>query len=297
VPTHDEDTAVTDVNGPVVLGVKRDCLIVVYQRDKEHQGKRLELSGNVARLGRQADNDLVLLDDGVSRRHARVERRGSAWVVMDVGSRNGTLLNGTLLDGVQRLKNGDVIKLGSAMVKYLSGEDVETSMWEEMFQLAITDNLTHLANRRRFDDELAIECGRERRHGRGLCLLMIDIDFFKKVNDEHGHPAGDAVLLQLGQLIRARVRAHDLAARVGGEELAVLMPETDLTGAQALAEALRRAVQEQVVEYANASIRVTISIGCAQYTIDDVDPASFVRRCDEQLYAAKAAGRNRVSPT
>jgi len=294
VPTHDEDTAITNVHDPVALGVKRDCLIVVYQRDKEQQGKRLELVDGVARLGRDMDNDLVLLDEGVSRRHARVERSGDNWIVMDVGSRNGTLLNGKPLSGVKRLKNGDVIKLGSAMVKYLSGQDVETSMWEEVFQLAITDNLTQLANRRRFDEVLAVECGRERRHGRGLSLLMLDIDFFKSVNDERGHPAGDAVLFQLGQLLRERVRSHDWPARVGGEELAVLMPETDLHGARALAEELRLAVQAMVVEYTETSIQVTVSIGCAQYAVEDVDPVSFVRRCDERLYAAKSSGRNRV---
>jgi diguanylate cyclase (GGDEF)-like protein len=294
VPTHDEDTAITDVHDPVALGGKRDCLIVVYQRDKDQQGKRLELAGGVARIGRDQDNDLVLLDEGVSRRHARVERSRDGWIVMDVGSRNGTLLNGKPLTGVERLNNGDVIKVGSAMVKYLSGQDVETSMWEEVFQLAITDNLTGLRNRRRFDEVLATECGRERRHGRSLSLVMLDIDYFKRVNDRHGHPAGDAVLAQLGQLIRERVRGHDLAARVGGEELAILMPETDLPSARAVAEELRLAVQAQVIDYAEKSIRVTVSIGCAEYAMDDVDPASFVRRCDAQLYAAKSAGRNRV---
>ena len=294
MPTHDEDTAITDVHDPVALGGKRDCLIVVYQRDKDQQGKRLELAGGVARIGRDQDNDLVLLDEGVSRRHARVERSRDGWIVMDVGSRNGTLLNGKPLTGVERLNNGDVIKVGSAMVKYLSGQDVETSMWEEVFQLAITDNLTGLRNRRRFDEVLATECGRERRHGRSLSLVMLDIDYFKRVNDRHGHPAGDAVLAQLGQLIRERVRGHDLAARVGGEELAILMPETDLPSARAVAEELRLAVQAQVIDYAEKSIRVTVSIGCAEYAMDDVDPASFVRRCDAQLYAAKSAGRNRV---
>jgi diguanylate cyclase (GGDEF)-like protein len=187
-----------------------------------------------------------------------------------------------------------MLKLGSVIVKYLSGTDVETSMYEEMFQLAITDNLTQLNNRRKFDEELATECGRVRRHGRSLSLLMLDIDFFKKVNDEHGHPAGDAVLFQIGQLVRARVREHDVAARIGGEELAILMPETDLAGARVLAEELRAAIRDHIVEYAEQRLQVTVSIGCAQYAVQDVDPAGFIRRCDDQLYAAKAAGRDRV---
>jgi diguanylate cyclase (GGDEF)-like protein len=294
VTTHDQDTAVTNVTKPVPGQEQRDCLIVIYHPEKEQQGKRLELAESVARLGRDEDNDLVLLDDGVSRRHARVERSGEAWHVMDVGSRNGTLLNGQLLSGVKRLKNGDVLKLGSVIVKFLSGHDLETSLWEEMYQLAVTDTLTQLANRKYFDGELSTELGRVRRHGRNLSLLLLDIDFFKHVNDQHGHPAGDAVLFQLAQLIRARVRSHDIAARIGGEELAILMPETDLAGARVVAEELRRAIDEHVVEYAEQQLRVTVSIGCAEVEPGDTDAATFVRRCDERLYAAKAAGRNCV---
>jgi diguanylate cyclase (GGDEF)-like protein len=294
VTTHDQDTAVTNVNKPLVLGQQRDCLIVIHHKEKDQQGKRVELVSGALRIGRDEDSDLVLLDDGVSRRHARVERGGDAWLVMDLGSRNGTLLNGVPLSGVKRLKNGDLLKLGSVIIKYLSGHDVETSLYEEMYQLAVTDNLTQLPNRRRFDEVLATELGRVRRHGRDLSLLMLDIDFFKRVNDEHGHPAGDAVLFQIGQVIRARVRDHDLAARIGGEELAILMPETDLAGARVLAEELRQAIEQHVIEYAEQQLRVTVSIGCAQFEPSDVDVMAFLKRCDDQLYAAKAGGRNRV---
>jgi diguanylate cyclase (GGDEF)-like protein len=294
VTTHDQDTAVSNVNAPVSSRQQRDCLIIIYHEDKRQQGKRLELAAGSAWLGRDADSDLVLLDEGISRRHARVERSADAWLVMDVGSRNGTLLNGQPLSGVKRLKNGDMLKLGSVIVKYLSGTDIESSMYEEVFQLAITDNLTQLGNRRRFDEELATECGRVRRHGRNLSLLLLDIDYFKHVNDQHGHAAGDTVLYQLGQLIRTRVRGHDVPARIGGEEIAILMPETDLRGATALAEELRGAVEQHVVELAERRIRVTVSIGCAQFSPEDLDPVGFLRRCDERLYAAKAAGRNRV---
>jgi diguanylate cyclase (GGDEF)-like protein len=90
------------------------------------------------------------------------------------------------------------------------------------------------------------------------------------------------------------VRSHDLAARIGGEELAILMPETDLNGARVVAEELRGAIEEHVVDYAEQQLRVTVSIGCAAVEPGDTDATTFVRRCDEQLYAAKAAGRNCV---
>lgn len=294
VTTHEEDTAVTDVEKPVAVGPQRDCLIVIYDREKALQGKRVELRGGAVRLGRNPDNELVLGDEGVSRRHARVEQRNGHWVVMDVGSRNGTLHNGKPLVGVKRLKNGDTVKVGSVIVKYLSGSDLESAMYEEVYQLAITDNLTQLKNRAELDKTLATECGRVRRHGRPLSLMLLDIDYFKRVNDDNGHAAGDAVLSQLGKLIRERVRENDLAARIGGEELAILLPETSLRGALLLAEDLRVAIEALVVEVGDRALKVTVSIGCAQYDQNDVDPAAFVKRCDEKLYAAKAAGRNRV---
>jgi diguanylate cyclase (GGDEF)-like protein len=294
VATHDQDTAVTNVNEPVEVELQRDCLIVVYHRDKEQQGRRLELAESRVRIGRETDNDLVLLDEGVSRHHARIESHKGAWLAMDVGSRNGTLLNNEPLRGVKRLKNGDLLKLGGVIVKYLSGQDLESSLYEEMFQLAVTDGLTHLANRRRFDEELNTETARVRRHGRELSLIMLDIDDFKGVNDRYGHAAGDAVLFRVAQLILERVRGHDLAARVGGEELSVLMPETNLQGARVLGEELRRAIEHSAVDFAEQHVRVTVSIGCAQFSAADADPGAFVRRCDAQLYAAKAAGKNRV---
>ena len=297
VATHDQETAVTNVNKPVKVELQQDCLMVVYHREKEQQGKRLELAGSRMGIGRETDNDLVLLDEGISRHHVRIERHKAGWLVMDVGSRNGTLLNGEPLHGVKRLKNGDLLKMGSTIVKYLSGQDLESSMYEEMFQQAVTDGLTHLPNRRRFDEQLATETGRVRRHGRELSLLMLDIDDFKQVNDQYGHPTGDAVLFHVAQLIRERVRGHDLAARIGGEELAVLMPETNLQGARVLAEGLRCAIEQHVVDFAERHARVTVSIGCAQFSSDDADPTAFVQRSTVEARwrsAAKAAGKNRV---
>jgi diguanylate cyclase (GGDEF)-like protein len=258
---RDQDTAVTDITRAVDVAAQSDCL---------------------------------LDDEGISRSHARVERRGGAWVIMDVGSTNGTLVNHERLMNIRTLTNGDRVRFGSMVLKYLRGTDIETAFHEEIYRLAIVDGLTGLPNRRRFDEELAAEITRARRYSRPLSLLLLDVDLFKKVNDQYGHPTGDLVLGHLGSLLRARVRSGDLAARVGGEEFGVLLHETQLSGALVLAEELRKSVEATPIDH-EVPIRVTVSIGCAELSPSDASAAELFARCDDKLYRAKTSGRNRVT--
>lgn len=289
----DEDTAVTDVTHPVAHVGTQDCLVVVYPLDSG-AGRRIELSHAPIRIGRDADNELVLEDENVSRRHARLERRGQRLVLMDVGSTNGTLLNDRELMEVAELRTGDRIKVGSTIFKYLSASDLEAALHEQIYLNTITDELTQLRNKRYFNEELAREVSRSRRHGRPLSLVIVDIDHFKRVNDSHGHPVGDVVLKEVADAVRTAVRDEDVVARFGGEELVVLLPETTLEQATTLAEKLRDQIAALVIEYRDVQVRVTASLGCAQFEAEDPDADAFLDRCDRCLYAAKAAGRNCV---
>jgi diguanylate cyclase (GGDEF)-like protein len=164
--------------------------------------------------------------------------------------------------------------------------------------LSLEDSLTGLGNRRRFDLALQAECAHSARHGTPLALVMIDVDHFKRYNDLYGHPAGDECLRQVGAAVKsARGRAGDVAARYGGEEIAVLLPQTDLGGAFAAAERLRLAVEATGVVHAGSPFgQVTVSIGVASFAPSD-DPAApdrLLRSADRALYQAKAAGRNQV---
>jgi len=161
---------------------------------------------------------------------------------------------------------------------------------------ASTDSLTGLANRRMFDEELALEWRRADRVGNSLALVLLDLDDFKRVNDAHGHQAGDAVLRAVGRILGHGVRQVDLAGRYGGEEFALILPETDLPGAQKLAERLRVALEETKTELpTGVKLTTTASFGVA--VKNELRAAEdLVAAADQALYAAKRAGKNRVMP-
>jgi diguanylate cyclase (GGDEF)-like protein len=290
---RDQQTTATDARRANPEPRGEASLVIIYATDKRAQGRRQPLGAGPVRIGRLEDNDIALEDDIVSRRHARLEKRGDAWAIMDAGSRNGTLVNDREISGVVTLTPGDRLQIGSTVFKYLDGRDVETDFYEELYQLMITDNLTQVRNRHYLEESLKQELNRARRHERTLSVLLLDIDFFKRVNDDYGHLVGDAVLRNVAQIVRGRVRHYDTVARYGGEEFAVLMPETSLSDAAHVAGELGKAVAKSVVEYRGVRVSVTVSIGCAEMHEGD-DPASVVARADERLYAAKNAGRNRV---
>ena len=160
-------------------------------------------------------------------------------------------------------------------------------------ELATTDDLTGLWNRRHFLDLLCRECQRTARSGAPLAVAMVDIDHFKAVNDSHGHPFGDRVLAEVARTMRQAARATDLVARYGGEEFMVLMPEAGAADAVGAAERLRRRIAEQPVVDGDRSVAVAVSIGVASLE-GGADPTTLLRHVDEALYAAKQAGRNRT---
>jgi diguanylate cyclase (GGDEF)-like protein len=164
----------------------------------------------------------------------------------------------------------------------------------ELERLASTDALTGLLNRRRFEEAGLAEMDRAQRYGRPFSLLLVDLDHFKLVNDTFGHNAGDAALRAAAQRVLASVRTTDIVARYGGEELAVLLPETDEVEARVVAERIREMVGAKPVEHEGSVIGLTASVGGAQYGPQDNDLARLTGRVDAALYRAKQAGRNRV---
>jgi diguanylate cyclase (GGDEF)-like protein len=159
---------------------------------------------------------------------------------------------------------------------------------------SVTDALTGLKNRRFFDERLHEEFRRAQRYGDTLSLIMIDLDHFKAVNDEHGHAAGDAVLRDLAECAVRMLRQQDLFARFGGEEFVVLVPETDAEGACIVAERLRKVTKGRIVQVGDRRIAYDFSAGVATLRAEDAGVDATIKRADEALYAAKRGGRGRT---
>ncbi len=288
---QDEETRVSAVSRIVDKAIDGDsCLVTIYGREL---GRQYKLDGMATTIGRGAENDIVLDMDNVSRRHARVVSRPDGFFVEDLGSTNGTFVN-DLEVKQECLRNGDFIKVGGAILKFLQGGNIEALFHEEIYRMTIVDGLTQIHNKRYFLEFLDREMARCARYGRPLSLILFDIDHFKRINDGHGHLAGDHVLKRLAELVSRHIRKEEAFARYGGEEFAILMPETSQDRACIFAEKIRRMVESSLFEFEANRIPVTCSLGVAEMGPAHRSLSAFVGAADVRLYAAKNGGRNRV---
>lgn len=166
---------------------------------------------------------------------------------------------------------------------------------QKLEQLVRTDPLTGAANRRHFVEQVEIEIQRAHREHAPLSLLMMDLDHFKRINDTYGHAAGDEVLVNFARIVGKSLRATDLFARLGGEEFAMLLPNTRLEGAIEVALRIIEAVRVQAIQFSEAQIRYQVSIGAASLAQEDITYEPLLKRADAALYRAKEDGRDRVA--
>ena len=167
-------------------------------------------------------------------------------------------------------------------------------LYETVEKLAITDSLTGLYVRRYFSERLEEELHRSKRHKFKFAFLMIDIDDFKLCNDTYGHLVGDVVLKEMSRIIKEHLRAIDVVSRYGGEEFAVLLPETGPDGAILVAERLRKKIEENVFTAYDEKLKVTISTGVSIYPQDATEEKGLIEKADTALYTAKRSGKNIV---
>jgi diguanylate cyclase (GGDEF)-like protein len=291
----DETVSITPIRaepgprGPTSQGGE-GCLVEIYGQDL---GRRIALTGGIFEIGRSTKCDLCIDQDSVSRHHARVARsRDGRYSVADLGSTNGTYVNDVAVSE-HVLRDGDQLKIGRTIFKFMFGTNIEASYHEEIYRLMTVDGLTQLFNRRYFNETLEREVNRCKRYARPLSLLLFDIDHFKQKNDQFGHVAGDALLRQLATVVVPRVRREDVVSRVGGEEFAVILPEIGIVGALVTAEKIREVVEATPFAFEANVMATTVSVGAAELAPND-DPRSLYARADAALYRAKTGGRNRV---
>jgi two-component system, cell cycle response regulator len=264
------------------------CLVIISGQD---MGRRYELGKEEVSIGR-ADNCTICVNaDQVSRRHALIQAVLGRYYIVDNQSTNGTFVNEQKVERA-KLLDGDQIRVGKTVLKYTESP-VEQRYFEHVFNLASMDALTGAFNKRYFDETFDKEVLRAQQSVSPLSLVLLDIDHFKKINDGHGHPAGDAVLKSVASAIASQLRDGDALYRVGGEEFALVLGATRCDQAVLAAEATRGLVAGMVTDFMGARISATLSLGVAEL-LPDEQPAALYQRADEKLYAAKRGGRNRV---
>ena len=268
----------------------------------EEIGRDFRLRKNSMLIGRSNAADICLPDDEASREHARIDYQGSgkkdgaAFTLTDLGSTNQTFVNAEPVESV-RLRDGDKIRIGDSVLKFVVLDDVEAKFHADVRDLISYDQLTGLLTKESL--YLAFERELKRCLGYGLPLgvLMMDLDRFKLVNDGHGHQMGSHVLSEVGGIIQRSICIADVSARYGGEEFLSYLAETDTTGVEVVAERIRRELEAFSFVLDEKSIQVTISIGVAVASKDGEKIKTLVAAADQALYRAKETGRNRVCIT
>jgi diguanylate cyclase (GGDEF)-like protein len=291
----DDETKISakeELNRPTPKDRDRAYLIVLAGSSV---GEMYKITAESTVIGRGQQADIQVIDEGISRRHAEIKHEGENIIIRDLGSTNGTYCNGDRITEHQ-LSDGDKIQVGSTTIlKFTFHDSLDESFQRQMYESALRDGLTKIFNKKYFQDRLESEFAYAVRHRTPLSLVMFDIDHFKRINDTHGHLAGDYALSTLAKVVSDTIRQEDVFARYGGEEFAVICRGIDLGGALAFGERIRRCVDAQAFVYNGVDIKVTVSVGVAAVPeVGMKEPQELIGAADDALYQAKRQGRNRV---
>jgi diguanylate cyclase (GGDEF)-like protein len=268
---------------------------ILLRLDGVSAGEVVSLGMLPATIGRHPGCAVMVDDAGVSRNHAAIIDDGGELHIEDLGSRNGTFIEGERINRA-KLTEGCLIQVGLHVgFRFTVVDERQEQILRQLYRSSTRDALTGVYNRRHFDDRFSAELAYAKRHGTDVSLVIVDIDLFKQVNDTYGHAAGDAVLKQVSGTLQQQLRVEDVLSRVGGEEFAVILRGIGATGAARLGERLRSAVEKGPTTFSGTTIGATISVGTATLSELPGRPESnLFALADSRLYLAKRSGRNRV---
>jgi len=269
------------------------CLVVVRGAGT---GNKFLLQKDEMIIGRADEVDVRLAKAGVSRRHAAIKRQNEKkFLIADLQSTNGTFVNSERISEIA-LKDQDLIAIGDSRLKFIAADSPEQPYYEELYCQAQMDKALQIYNKHYFLSRLDEELRRHQHFGAPLSLIMLDVDHFKRLNDTHGHLAGDAALIHLAEVIKGNIRASDVLCRYGGEEFGIIMPQTNQQHAQLVAEKIRLLVANSPVNHADITISMTISLGISSDSnlAQSYTREALITQADKALYEAKHQGRNRI---
>ncbi|NCN26222.1 diguanylate cyclase [bacterium] len=270
---------------------KKQPAMIVMQG--ENMGEVFNLQNGDFTIGRHPNCDISLNQRAVSGFHAVIRVSDSSVILEDTNSTNGTHLNKDKIERPAVLQAGDLVKVGSTVLRFVDSK-LDAKFTESLHTQGTRDPLTGVFNKghvlKSLDSSIDIA-----RTGYSLCLIMLDIDHFKKINDTYGHIAGDFILKELCALIKELVRSEDVIGRFGGEEFVVTLPDSPLDVAAGIAERIRLTIEEHSFNFQDKKIPVTSSLGVSDWQPKYTNAEEFIEAVDKLLYKSKRNGRNKVT--
>jgi diguanylate cyclase (GGDEF)-like protein len=286
-------TTPIDPQQPIVTG-HYACLVQIYPAG-DKLGQRYVLGDKPIIIGRRDDSEIAINDHAVSRQHARIQRNSEGISVSDLASTNGTFINDRPVKGTEVIRDGDYLRIGGYIFRFLAGGNLESQYHEEIYRLTIIDALTQIHNRRYLLDQLERELIRARRHSRSLTLVMFDIDGIKAINEKYGHLAGDYAIRELATQVRKIVGPENVFARYGGDEFAVVLVESQIADACVFAEKMRDMIERHPFQIEKQGFKLTLSIGIAGVSFGSAATTEkIIQVTTQRMLAAKQLGGNRL---
>jgi diguanylate cyclase (GGDEF)-like protein len=306
MPSHDEST--TDLNGETLseesdtLEMKLQearktpaCLVIIHGNAL---GKQFLLTHQDILIGRQIHCDIYINHETVSRSHARVLRDEKGTIsITDLGSKNGTRVNDRELSSGEPfpLRDGDFVRLGNVILKFIAEGSFESVFHAEMKNLASVDDLTKVYNKKSIMGSLEEGFKVAKITGDPLSIIIFDIDDFKSINDQFGHSAGDYVLSEIPKALKGVTRQHDHIGRFGGDEFLIVLRNTSLSNACRIAERIKSKVEKRTFRHDDEEFHLTVSLGVASADSSTQSAENLFKAADRANYNAKKEGGNRVS--